>query len=172
MKTTDGPTSEDFYHGVIIQTWDSYDGSYALSRKSTQSFSKFMGLGTCILIKKKKDCETALRGVHLYLMSDSVVSSRAPTFQGRQDISSSSPATSAPPTRRKPHLLPPILTRLCSHFEQTSSHLNPIHQRVKPPPNPLPTTTTSPIFPQLFLMLFRFTKVPLCTCLESCCQSL
>lgn len=60
-----------------------------------------------VYLKKKKDCETALRGVHLYLMSDSVVSSRAPTFQGRQDISSSSPATSAPPPRRKPHLPPP-----------------------------------------------------------------
>lgn len=27
-----------------------------------------------------------------------------------------------------------ILTLLCTHFEQTSSHLNPIHQRAPPPP--------------------------------------
>lgn len=39
-----------------------------------------------------------------------------------------------------------ILTLLCSHFERTSSHLNPIHQRAKPPH---PKTLTPPVFPQL-----------------------
>ena len=29
-----------------------------------------------------------------------------------------------------------ILPLLCTHFEQTSSHLNPIHQRARCPPNP------------------------------------
>lgn len=39
-----------------------------------------------------------------------------------------------------------ILTLLCSHFERTSSHLNPIHQRAKPPHS---KTLTPPVFPQL-----------------------
>lgn len=41
-----------------------------------------------------------------------------------------------------------ILTLLCTHFEQTSSHLNPIHQRAS---SPRQLSPTSPPPPQSFL---------------------
>lgn len=48
-----------------------------------------------------------------------------------------------------------ILTLLCTHFEQTSSHLNPIHQRasfsLSPPPPPRLSSA--------FLMLFKPAEV-------------
>lgn len=59
-----------------------------------------------------------------------------------------------------------ILTLLCTHFEQTSSHLNPIHQRAGSPATPS-------IFPRLswcYSNQHRFTKVTLCKCPESSCQ--
>lgn len=105
-ETTDGPPSEEFHHrgfySDMRQRWR------RTAKKYTELFKIYGARNVSFGKKKKKtEKETALRGVHLYLMSDSVVSSRAATFQGRQDISSSSPATSTPPPRPKPHLPPP-----------------------------------------------------------------
>lgn len=66
-----------------------------------------------------------------------------------------------------------ILTLLCTHFEQTSSHLNPIHQRASSPRQLSPTSPPPPIFPRLswcYSNQHRFTKVTLCKCPESSSQ--